>query len=87
MGDNPPPKPPLPPYHTIIAPHIVKKGNYELKLPLTYPKMLYTFPSKKSIVMEQGGGRAVSPCNPPNTPQLRGQLAPYIVYNKPLLEI
>ena len=73
MGDNPPPKPPLHTPQTIIAPHIVKKGNYELKLPLTYPKMLYTFPSKKSIVMVQGGG---SECNEPSIPHHNPSISP-----------
>jgi hypothetical protein len=56
IGDNPRAKCPLHTPNNRIAPHIVKKGNYGQKMPLTYPKKLVTFLSKKKALMVQEGG-------------------------------
>lgn len=77
MGDNPPQKTPPPTTRAVIAPHIVKKGNFEQKMPPECPKMLYTFLSKKMIVMEQSGG---CECNEPAIPHYKPSIRAYMPY-------
>ena len=52
-------------------------------MPLTYPKKLVTFLSKKKALMVQGGGRAVSPFKPLIYLQLSQIIYyPYYLHNK-----